>query len=184
MRAMVSLEQRTAQEARKLGFSACRFARLRANAMEGAHLAQFIAEGRHGDMDWLATTFERRVDPKKLWPEARSAIVLALDYGQDIDPLARLDQRDTGVISVYALGRDYHDVIKGKLKQLAAWLAREADTDVKVFVDTAPLMEKPLAAAAGIGWQGKHTNLVSRELGSWFFLGAVFTTAELTPDEP
>lgn len=178
---MTSLEQRTADEANKLGFAACRVAGLRADGTAGARLSRFIAEGRHGDMDWLATTFERRCNPRKLWPEARSAIMLALNYGQDLDPLARVAQRDKGVISVYALGRDYHDVIKGKLKQLAAWFAREADAEVKVFVDTAPLMEKPLAAEAGLGWQGKHTNLVSRELGSWFFLGAILTNADLEP---
>jgi epoxyqueuosine reductase len=119
-----------------------------------------------------------------LWPQARSAIMLAMSYAPGIDPLQRLEAKDAGVISVYALGRDYHDVIKGKLKLLAQWLARETAADVKVFVDTAPLMEKPLAEAAGLGWQGRHTNLVSRELGSWFFLGAILSEAELQRDAP
>jgi epoxyqueuosine reductase len=117
-----------------------------------------------------------------LWPDARSAIMLAMNYGQDLDPMARLLARDTGVISLYALGRDYHNVVKGKLKLLAAWVARRSGAEVKVFVDTAPLMEKPLAAKAGLGWQGKHTNLLSRELGSWFFIGAILTTARLASD--
>jgi epoxyqueuosine reductase len=135
-------------------------------------------------MGWLRETSGRRGNPLLLWPEARSAIMLAMSYAPEIDPLQRLGAKDTGVISVYALGRDYHDVIKGKLKLLAQWLARETGHGVKVFVDTAPLMEKPLAEAAGLGWQGRHTNLVSRELGSWFFLGAIFSEAELARDEP
>jgi epoxyqueuosine reductase len=138
----------------------------------------------HGDMDWLAAREGRRRDPKALWPEVRSIAMLGMNYGPDTDPLAILEQRSRGAISVYARGRDYHDVIKGKLKTLGGWLQRESGEGVKVFVDTAPVMEKPLAEAAGIGWQGKHTNLVSRDLGSWLFLGAIFTAAELPPDEP
>jgi len=137
-------------------------------------------------MAWMAETFARRVDPKTLWPEARSVVMLALNYGPAVDPLAALELRDCGAISVYARNRDYHEVVKGKLKTLAAWLvaaARPQAAEVKVFVDTAPVMEKPLAAAAGLGWQGKHTNLVSREFGSWLFLGAIFTDLELPPDE-
>ena len=179
---MASLEQDLATESRRLGFAACRIARLDGDWKAGTRLREFIADGREGDMDWLATTLDRRSDLRALWPEARTAIMLAMNYGQDLDPTARLDQRDTGVISLYALGRDYHDVIKGKLKLLAAWFARRSGADVKVFVDTAPLMEKPLAAKAGLGWQGKHTNLLSRELGSWFFIGAILTTAELAAD--
>jgi epoxyqueuosine reductase len=133
-------------------------------------------------MDWMATTAERRADPRILWPEARSIIVLGVNYGPADDPLANLDARDRGTISVYARGRDYHEVIKGKLKELAGFLAARAGADVKVFVDTAPVMEKPLAEAAGLGWQGKHTVLVSREFGNWLFLGSIFTTAELPPD--
>ena len=179
---MASLEQDLASEARRLGFAACRVARLDCDWTAGARLHEFIADGRQGDMDWLATTIERRANPKAMWPEARCAITLAMNYGLDLDPMARLDQRDTGIISLYALGRDYHDVIKGKLKLLAAWFAKRSGAEVKVFVDTAPLMEKPLAAKAGLGWQGKHTNLLSRDLGSWFFIGAILTTAELAAD--
>jgi epoxyqueuosine reductase len=133
-------------------------------------------------MDWLARTKERRADPKTLWPEARSVIVLGLNYGPDENPLALLARRERGAISVYARGDDYHELIKGRLKRLGQWLAAQAGGDIKVFVDTAPVMEKPLAAAAGLGWQGKHTNLVSREFGSWLFLGAIFTTLELAAD--
>jgi len=179
---MTSLEQRLCDKAMTLGFAACRIAAIDGAWPAGGRLEQFIAEGRQGDMDWLAATSDRRGDPKKLWPDARSAIMLAMNYGHDLDPMARLRARDTGVISLYALGRDYHDVIKGRLKELASWLAREVQADVKVFVDTAPLMEKPLAANSGLGWQGKHTNLVSRDLGSWFFIGAILTAAELKPD--
>jgi epoxyqueuosine reductase len=135
-------------------------------------------------MAWLEETRERRRGPLGLWPEARSAIMLAQNYTQDLDPFERLKASETGVISVYALNRDYHDLVKGKLKRIAQWLAHEAKADVKVFVDTAPLMEKPLAQKAGLGWQGKHTNLVSRELGSWFFIGTILTTAELEADAP
>jgi epoxyqueuosine reductase len=137
-------------------------------------------------MAWMAETFARRVDPKTLWPEARGVVMLALNYGPGVDPLAALERKERGAISVYARNRDYHEVVKGKLKTLAAWLvaaARPQAAEVKVFVDTAPVMEKPLAAAAGLGWQGKHTNLVSRDFGSWLFLGAIFTNLDLPPDE-
>ena len=133
-------------------------------------------------MDWMAETLERRSSPLNLWPAARSAIVFAQNYTADLDPLARLENKSSGVISVYALNRDYHDIVKGKLKRIAQWLASTTQADVKVFVDTAPLMEKPLGATAGLGWQGKHSNLVSRQLGSWFFIGSILTTAELEPD--
>jgi len=149
----------------------------------GDRLARFLAEGMHGDMGWLETHRERRRDPRALWPEVRSIIMLGMNYGPETDPLAILEERWRGAISVYARGRDYHDVIKGKLKTLAGWLHRQTGEEVKVFVDTAPVMEKPLAEAAGIGWQGKHTNLVSRDLGSWLFLGAIFSAAPLPPDE-
>jgi epoxyqueuosine reductase len=142
-------------------------------------LQNFVEGGQHGDMDWLAARLQQRVNPQNLWPDAGSAIVFALPYGQEIDPMARLTEKSSGTISVYALNRDYHDVFKGKLKRIAQWLAHETGAEVKVFVDTAPLMEKPLAEQAGLGWQGKHTNLVSRELGSWFFLGCILTTLEL-----
>ncbi len=135
-------------------------------------------------MDWMAQTAPRRADPRTLWPEVRSIILLGMNYGPDCDPLEDLDKRDRATISVYARNRDYHDVIKGRLKELAGFLVARAGGDVKVFVDTAPVMEKPLAEAAGLGWQGKHTVLVSREFGSWLFLGAIFTTAALPADAP
>lgn len=134
-------------------------------------------------MGWMAETVARRISPEAMWPQARSAIMLAANYGQGLDAFARLQQKSTGVISTYALHRDYHDVVKGRLKRLAHWFAKASGHEVKVFVDTAPLMEKPLAAQAGLGWQGKHTNLVSRQLGSWFFIGSILTTAELSFDE-
>ena len=133
-------------------------------------------------MAWMAETAARRGDPRALWPEARSVIMLAMNYGPYSDPLELLERRDRAAISVYARNRDYHDVVKGRLKELAGKFAARSGADVKVFVDTAPVMEKPLAAAAGIGWQGRHTNLVSREFGSWLFLGSIFTTVELPTD--
>ncbi|MFL5050292.1 MAG: tRNA epoxyqueuosine(34) reductase QueG, partial [Xanthobacteraceae bacterium] len=144
--------------------------------------ATFLADGAHGDMDWLARDPDRRADPQTLWPQVRSIMMLGLNYGPTGDPLRILTRPERGAISVYAQGDDYHDVIKSRLKAVARWLVARAGGDVKVFVDTAAVMEKPLAAAAGLGWQGKHTNLVSRELGSWLFLGAIFTTLELPPD--
>ena len=148
----------------------------------GDRLGDFLAAGWQGDMDWLGAKRERRVDPRALWPEVRGIIVLGLNYGPAIDPLEPLSRRERGTISVYAQGRDYHDVLKSRLKQLASWLQSTHGGEVKVFVDTAPVMEKPLAERAGLGWQGKHTNLVSRELGSWLFLGEIFTTLALPPD--
>jgi epoxyqueuosine reductase len=148
----------------------------------GEHLGAYLAQGCHGDMDWLAARPERRADPRTLWPQARTIIMLGVNYGPGSDPLAVLGRRGRGAISVYACGDDYHDVIKKRLKLLGRWLIARAGGDVKVFVDTAAVMEKPLAAAAGIGWQGKHTNLVSRRFGSWLFLGALFTTLELSAD--
>ena len=147
-------------------------------------LAQFLAAGQHGDMDWLAAAPERRGDPRALWPDVRAIVMLGVNYGPARDPLAILQERTRGAISVYAQGDDYHEIIKKKLKALARWLVAQAGGDVKVFVDTAAVMEKPLAASAGLGWQGKHTNLVSRRYGSWLFLGAIFTTLELPPDAP
>jgi epoxyqueuosine reductase len=147
-------------------------------------LQQFLAEGGHGDMDWMETSAARRGDPRALWPDVRSVIMLGFNYGPDSDPLAILQQKGRGAVSVYARGDDYHEIIKSRLKSVARWLVAQAGGDVKVFVDTAAVMEKPLAAAAGLGWQGKHTNLVSREYGSWLFLGAIFTTLELPPDTP
>jgi epoxyqueuosine reductase len=153
----------------------------------------FLEQGAHGDMDWMATTAARRGSPSALWPQVRSVIMLGLNYGQDFsddgDPLAILRRSDRGAISVYAQADDYHDIIKPRLKALARWLTAQAagvqaGCDARVFVDTAAVMEKPLAAAAGLGWQGKHTNLVSRQFGSWLFLGAIFTTLDLPPDAP
>lgn len=171
------------QRALALGFDAAGIARAD-DAMwaPGARLKEFVALGRHGEMAWMETTLERRSAPTAMWPEARSALVVAMNYGPDHNPLDTLAQRETGNISVYARGRDYHDLIKSRLKQLAGEVASITGADVKVFVDTAPLMEKPLAQRAGLGWQGRHTNLVSRQLGSWFFLGTVLTSAELQPD--
>jgi epoxyqueuosine reductase len=170
--------------ARAEGLEAVRVAGLAEDALQAGRLMAFLEAGRHGTMGWMAETRDRRASPLALWPEARSAIVLAQSYTPDMDPLARLEQRGTGVISVYALNRDYHDIVKGKLKRIAQWLAHETGAAVKVFVDTAPLMEKPLAQKAGLGWQGKHTNLVSRQLGSWFFIGTILTTAALAADAP
>ena len=147
-------------------------------------LTQFLAEGRHGDMDWLAAHEERRRDPSALWPDVRSIVMLGLSYAPAVDPLAVLGKPGQGAISCSAQGRDYHDIVKSGLKRIARALVVASGADVKVFVDTAPLMEKPLAAAAGLGWQGKHTNLVSRRHGSWLFLGAILTTAVIEPDVP
>lgn len=147
-------------------------------------LEEFVAKGWHGDMGWMAERMHWRGNPAALWPEAQSVIMLAEPYTPDHDPHAVLDQPDRGAISVYAQNRDYHDIVKKRLKRLGRWLIEEAGGEIKVFVDTAPVMEKPLAAAAGLGWQGKHTNLLARDLGNWFFLGAIFTTLELPVDEP
>lgn len=150
----------------------------------GARLRAFLAEGRHGDMDWMATHADRRVHPRALWGDVRAIVMLGKNYGPDSDPMVLLGDPTQGVVSCYAQGRDYHDVVKAGLKRVARTLAEAGGVEVKVFVDTAPLMEKPLAQAAGLGWQGKHTNLVSRAFGSWLFLGAILTTAELAPDAP
>jgi epoxyqueuosine reductase len=147
-------------------------------------LRDFVGAGAHGDMTWMAANAERRADPRALWPEVRSVIMLGINYGPDDDPLVVLRERTRGGISVYARGDDYHELIKPRLKQIGRWLIDNAGGDIKVFVDTAPVMEKPLAAAGGLGWQGKHTNLVSRQFGSWLFLGAIFTTLDLPADAP
>jgi epoxyqueuosine reductase len=170
------------QAARQHGFDVIGITRPDSIPQARQYFERFIAEGQHGDMGWLADTSERRTDPQVLWPDARSVIMLGMNYGPADDPLRILQHKDRGAISVYAQGDDYHDVIKSRLKTIARWLIGEAGGDVKVFVDTAAVMEKPLAAAAGLGWQGKHTNLVSRQHGSWLFLGAIFTTLELEAD--
>jgi epoxyqueuosine reductase len=172
------------RRARDLGFDAVGVARADAPWPNGAALAQFIALGRHGDMDWMAQEAPRRAHPTAMWTDAKCAIMVGVSYGPDVDPLERLLEKSHAAMAGYATRRDYHDVIKGRLKQLAQWLAVETQAAVKVFVDTAPLMEKPLAQRAGIGWQGKHTNLVSREHGSWLLLGAILSAAEIETDEP
>ncbi|HEY8351232.1 MAG TPA: tRNA epoxyqueuosine(34) reductase QueG, partial [Sphingomonadales bacterium] len=172
------------REAVALGFSAFGVTRPDAVRSAGERLVEFLRHGRHGDMDWMADRVHWRRDPAALWPEARSVIMLTMNYGPDDDPLARLAHRDRGVISVYARNRDYHDLVKKRLKALARFLVARWEAEVKVFVDTAPVMEKPLAAAAGLGWQGKHTNMVSKSHGSWTFIGSVFTTLDLPVDAP
>jgi epoxyqueuosine reductase len=170
-------------EARALGFDCVGITDPGAIADAANHFRDFLDAGAHGEMDWLAARPERRTDPRGLWPGVRSVIMLGVNYGPDENPLAILRQRSRGAISVYAQGDDYHDVVKKRLKALARWLAATSGAEVKVFVDTAAVMEKPLAQAAGLGWQGKHTNLVSREFGSWLFLGAIFSALELPRDE-
>ena len=165
-----------------LGFHAVGFAPAALGPEARTRLAEFLAAGQHGEMGWLADRAAQRGHPQALWPAARSLIALGLSYAPDDDPLAVLARPDRGGISVYARNRDYHDVVKGMLKHLAAFVASRFGAEVKVFVDTAPVMEKPLAQRAGIGWQGKHTNLVSRAHGSWLFLGEVMTTLDLAPD--
>lgn len=170
--------------ARDLGFGGVGVCAPGAIPEAAGRLAAYLAAGHHGTMDWMEDRADWRGAPEALWPAARSVIMLADLYTPDRDPLALLEERDRGAISVYARGRDYHDLVKKRLKALGRWLIDAAGGEIKVFVDTAPVMEKPLAAAAGLGWQGKHTNLVSREIGNWFFLGAIFTTLELEVDAP
>ncbi|MBX3480764.1 MAG: tRNA epoxyqueuosine(34) reductase QueG [Caulobacter sp.] len=172
------------QRAAGMGFDVCGFAPAAAPWPAGERLETFVAEGRHGSMVWMEETLERRRHPTGMWPQARTAVMLGLNYGPEGDPMAGLARRDRGLISAYARGDDYHPLIKGRIKQLAGWMKARFGGEVKAFVDTAPLMEKPLAQLAGLGWQGKHTNLVSRELGSWLFLGSVLTTLDLPLDTP
>jgi epoxyqueuosine reductase len=169
---------------RDAGFDAAGIASPSAIRGAARGLYAFLEAGFHGEMGWLAANCDRRAGPQALWPDVRSVVMAGMSYSPDADPLAALKKRSHAAISVYAQGADYHGVIKGRLKSVAADLARRTGAGVKVFVDTAPVMEKPLAQAAGLGWQGKHTNLVSRECGSWLFLGAIFTVAPLTPDAP
>ena len=176
------LKTKLTAEAKTLGFDCIGVTEPGSIETAGKHFLEFIASGGHGDMDWLAAQPERRVDPRGLWQDVRSVIMLGVNYGPDEDPLAILKQRTRAAISVYAQGDDYHDLIKKRLKALARWLVATAPSEVKVFVDTAAVMEKPLAQAARLGWQGKHTNLVSREFGSWLFLGAIYTTLDLPRD--
>ena len=166
------------------GFDAVGFAAAHLDAEARAGLGEFIARGYHGDMGWLAGTAARRGDPQALWPNARSVVVLGVNYAPEGNPLALAERRDCGVVSVYARGRDYHDTLKRRLKALAHWIEERWPGALKLFVDTAPVMEKPLAERAGLGWQGKHTNLVSRQFGSWLFLGEIYLSLELEPDAP
>ena len=172
------------RKAAELGFDVCRFASASEPWSAGERLRHFVEAGRHGEMGWMETTLDRRSHPTAMWDGARTAIVLGMNYGPPADPLPEMNDRSGGYISVYARGDDYHEVIKGRLKTLAGQLAARLGEEVKVFVDTAPLMEKPLAQRAGVGWQGKHTNLLSREHGNWLFLGVVLTAAEIEPDPP
>ncbi len=172
-------------EARRLGFAAVGIAPAGEDATAAARLEGWLAEGLHGSMNWMADRLPHRRSPQGLWPEAQSVIALAMSYAPAADPMALAGQPDRARISVYAQGADYHDVVKRNLKALARWLvSEEPSAQVKVFVDTAPVMEKPLGQLAGLGWQGKHTNLVSRSHGSWLFLGAIYTTLPLRPDAP
>jgi epoxyqueuosine reductase len=178
------LKARLVARAEAEGFARAGVTRPDAVPEVAARLASFLAEGRHGQMGWMAERAAWRGNPAALWPAARSVVMLAEPYTPDEDPMAVLGRRDRGAISVYARNRDYHDLVKKRLKRVARWMVAETGCEVKVFVDTAPVPEKALGQAAGLGWQGKHTNLLSRDLGNWFFLGAIFTTLELEPDAP
>jgi len=180
----IALKAALAAQARTEGFAAMGVVRPDAIPLAAGRLGAFVDEGRHGQMGWMAERMHWRGDPAALWPEARSVVMLAEPYTPAFNPLELLENRDRAAISVYAMGRDYHDVLKKRLKRLGRWLIDQAGGEIKVFTDTAPVMEKPLAEAAGLGWQGKHTNLLSRDLGNWFFLGALFTTHALPPDAP
>jgi epoxyqueuosine reductase len=177
------LKEAIRDEAARLGFVACGFARADSTAAAGADLLQWLGEGRHGSMQWMEERAHQRVAPTALWPNARSAIALAMSYAPDHDPLELAAEPSAGRISVYAQGRDYHDTVKKALKALARFIVASSPSELKIFVDTAPVMEKPLAAASGIGWQGKHTNVVSRRHGNWLFLGVILTSLDLEPDE-
>ena len=184
-----SLTTRLKAQAKAEGFAACGIAPADAAPETAERLRDWLASGAHGEMEWMANRAHHRERPKALWPEVRSLVMLGMSYAPKEDPLRLESETDIGRISVYAQGKDYHDVVKKALKRLARWLVTEAEredaeADVKVFVDTAPVMEKPLSAAAGIGWQGKHTNLLNREQGNWLFLGAIYTTLDLEADAP
>lgn len=182
--AKANLKDRLEARARELGFVAFGVASARGDSLRSSRLYGWLEAGHHGSMDWMSARAEKRQAPQALWPEARSVIALGMSYAPDTDPLGLEGHPEKGRISVYARGKDYHQILKKKLKALARWLIdQEPDTDLKIFVDTAPVMEKPLGEAAGIGWQGKHTNLVSREHGNWLFLGSIYTTLELETDQ-
>ena len=179
-----SLEEAIRAEAERLGFAACGFTRADAADAAGLDIRRWLEAGHHGTMGWMEERAHHRVSPLALWPEAKSAIALGMSYAPASDPLALAAHPELGRISAYAQGGDYHKTVKKGLKALARFIVDQVPSELKVFVDTAPVMEKPLAQAAGIGWQGKHTNLVSREHGSWLFLGVILTSLELTPDVP
>lgn len=182
---MAALSRAVLKRCDALGFTAPHIVDLETYGTQaGQGLRDYIAKHHHGTMAWLSETEERRNHPQNLWAEAKSAIVLGLNYGPETDPLVTLSYPEKATISVYARNRDYHDIIKGRLKELGGLIARDTGKDIKVFVDTAPLMEKPLAAMSGLGWQGKHTNLVSRDFGSWLFLGVILSAAKLDPTPP
>jgi epoxyqueuosine reductase len=181
---LAALKRRLIERARAEGFDAIGVTRPEAIERAAPLLHAWLDAGAHGDMDWMERTRTRRGDPRALWPGVKRVVVLGLNYGPDESPLALLAQKERGAISVYARGDDYHDLIKGKLKRIAQWLVAQTKSELKVFVDTAPVMEKPLAEAAGLGWQGKHTNVVSRTHGSWLFLGVLFTDLDLPEDTP
>jgi epoxyqueuosine reductase len=178
------MKERIVAQALAEGFVACRVTTPDAVPEIAERLSRFVIEGRHGQMGWMAERMHWRGDPAALWPEARSVLMLAEAYTPAHNPLDVVGRPELGAISVYAQGKDYHDLVKKRLKRLGRWLIEQAGGEIKVFVDTAPVMEKPLAQAAGLGWQGKHTNLLSRDLGNWVFLGAIFTTLDLAPDPP
>jgi len=178
------MKEKLREEALGLGFTSFGVCAPDAALETTKRLSEFLAKGHHGTMNWLEERQSWRSDPTALWPEAKSVVMLAEAYSPHEDPLNLLEEKDRGAISVYARNRDYHDLVKKRLKRLGRWLIEEAGGEIKVFVDTAPVMEKPLGGAAGLGWQGKHTNLVSRDIGNWFFLGAIFTTLDLPPDQP
>ena len=180
----ITIEQEIRDKAAELGFVACGFARADAAAEAGPNLLRWIDEGRHGEMAWMEARKEQRASPAGLWPEAKSIIALGISYAPTRDPLELESHPELGRISVYAQGGDYHKTVKKALKALARWLVDRSPSELKVFVDTAPVMEKPLSQAAGIGWQGKHTSLLSREHGNWLFLGIIYTTLELQSDAP
>ncbi len=184
MREHKPIEQRLKEKAAELGFAATGIARADAAPRSAARLREWLADGAHGSMIWMEERAHHRESPAGLWPDVKSVIALGMSYAPGRDPLALEGVGDRGRISVYAQGGDYHDVVKRALKALGRWLVEQASGELKVFVDTAPVMEKPLAEAAGLGWQGKHTNLVSRTDGSWLFLGAIYTTLDLRPDAP
>ncbi len=180
LRLAKALEKKAMEE----GFSAVGIAPARLAPQTRQRLKQWLDDGRQGDMIWMANRADERSDPQTLWPDVQTVIMLGMSYAPSADPFALEGVADHGRISVYAQGKDYHDVVKGALKRTAGWLVGQEECEVKVFVDTAPVMEKPLAEAAGLGWQGKHTNVVSREHGSWLFLGAIYTTLDLEPSKP